>query len=77
MKNSAILDSGTTLHIFNQISRFLNFRAALEGDFVWAGDHKIPNLEYGEVDIKIKQPTGGTRIMRQYNVALCEGLCAT
>ena len=72
MKNSAILDSGTTLHIFNQISRFLNFRAALEGDFVWAGDHKIPILGYGEVDIKARQPTGGTRIMRLYNVALCE-----
>jgi hypothetical protein len=72
LKNSAILDSGTTLHIFNQISRFLNFRAALEGDFVWAGDHKIPILGYGEVDIKARQPTGGTRIMRLYNVALCE-----
>ena len=34
LKNSAILDSRTTLHIFNQISRFLNFRAALEGDYV-------------------------------------------
>jgi hypothetical protein len=34
LKNSAILDSGTTLHIFNQISQFLNFRAALESDFV-------------------------------------------
>jgi hypothetical protein len=34
LKNSAILDSGTTLYIFNQISRFLNFRAALESNFV-------------------------------------------
>jgi len=74
LKNSAILDSGTTLHIFNQISRFLNFRAALEGDFVWAGDYKLPILGYGEVDIKIKQPIGGTRIMRLYDVALCEGI---
>ena len=74
LKNSAILDSGTTLHIFNQISRFLNFRAAPEGDFVWAGDHKIPILGYGEVDIKIKQQIGGTRLMRLYNVALCKGI---
>jgi len=74
LKNSAILDSGTTLHIFNQISRFLNFRTALEGEFVWAGDHKIPILGYGEVDIKVKHQIGGTRIMRLYNVALCEGI---
>src|SRR5215471_16178527 len=25
LKNSAILDSGTTIHIFNEITRFLNF----------------------------------------------------
>jgi hypothetical protein len=74
LKNSAILDSGTTLHIFNQISRFLNFRAAPEGDFVWAGDHKLPILGYGEVDIKIKQQLGGTRLMRLYDVAYCEGI---
>ena len=28
LKNSAILDSGTTIHIFNEISRFLNFQSA-------------------------------------------------
>jgi hypothetical protein len=73
LKNSAILDSGTTLYIFNQISRFLNFRTT-QGDFVWAGDHKIPILGYREVDIKVKQQIGGTRIMRLYDVALCKGI---
>src|ERR1700722_1359044 len=34
LKNSAILDSGTTIHIFNEISRFTNFRTADPRDFV-------------------------------------------
>jgi hypothetical protein len=41
---------------------------------VWAGDHKIPILGYSEVDIKVRQQMGGTRIMRLYNVALCKGI---
>ena len=41
LKNSAILDSGTTIHIFNEIARFLNFRSADPGDLVWAGEHKV------------------------------------
>lgn len=39
LKNLAILDSGTTIHIFNEIARFLNLRTADLGDFVWAGEH--------------------------------------
>ena len=71
--NSAILDSGTTLHIFNQISRFIDFRAAPPGDFVWAGNAQIPIRGYGEVDIRVNSPQGPL-IMRLYDVAYCEGL---
>src|SRR5947207_3689681 len=74
LKNSAILDSGTTLHIFNQISRFLNFRRALPGDYVWAGEHKVPIQGYGEVDIEVKSPLGSTRILRLFDVAFCKGI---
>jgi hypothetical protein len=51
LKNSAILDSGTTIHIFNEIARFLNFRTADPRDFVWAGEHKVPIQGYGNLDI--------------------------
>jgi Reverse transcriptase (RNA-dependent DNA polymerase) len=71
LKNSAILDSGTTIHIFNEISRFLNFRSADHGDFVWAGEHKVPIQGYGNVDIKIRSPKG-TRILRLFDVAFCQ-----
>src|ERR1700735_2058737 len=72
LKNSAILDSGTTTHIFNEITRFLNFRAADPGDFVWAGKHKVPIQGYGNVDIQIRNPKGIGRILRLYDVAFCQ-----
>ena len=71
LKNSAILDSGTTLHIFNQISRFINFHTAPKGDFVYAGEHQVPILGYGDVDIEIKTRTEA-RILRLHDVAFCE-----
>jgi hypothetical protein len=72
LKNSAILDSGTTLHIFNQISRFHNFRTANPDDYVFAGNTRIRIKGYGEVDMCVKGPSG-TRILRLYDVALCDG----
>lgn len=67
-KNLAMLDSGTTLHIFNMMTRFLNFRRALEGDYIYAGDVRIPFLGYGEVYIKVHIPYR-VHIMRLYDVA--------
>src|SRR5712664_2714602 len=38
VEKSAILSSGTTIHMFNEITRFINsrIRTADPGDFVWA-----------------------------------------
>src|SRR6267378_1861609 len=72
LKNSAILDSGTTIHIFNEVARFLNFRTADPGDFVWAGEHKVPIQGYGNVDIEIKNSNGTRKILRLYDVAFCQ-----
>lgn len=71
LRCSAILDSGTTIHIFNTITRFLNFRHAPPGDCVYAGDVIVPVQGYGEVDIKVNGPDG-PRIMRLFDVAFCE-----
>jgi hypothetical protein len=70
--HSAILDSGTTLHIFNQISRFVNLRKPMPGEFVWAGTIKVPILAYGEVDIRVTTRGGASRLIRLYDVAYCE-----
>ena len=73
LKNSSILDSGTTIHIFNEITRFLNFRSATDGDFVWAGDSKVAILGYGDIDIEVLRPRNKLHIFRLYDVAYCEG----
>ena len=69
--NSAALDSGSNIDIFNQISRFLNFRAAPPGDFLWAGEQKVPIQGYGDIDVELEGP-GGTSIFRVYDAAYCE-----
>jgi hypothetical protein len=68
LNNSAILDSGTTTHIFNEISRFLRFRPAESSDFVWAGEDKVRIQGYGNVDVEI-QTLKGKHILRLFDVA--------
>jgi hypothetical protein len=53
LKLSTILDSGTTLHIFNNLSRFTNFRKAPSHHVLTAGDHEVPILGYGDVHITV------------------------
>jgi len=53
LKNSAILNSGTTIHIFKEILRFTNFRTADPRDFVWAGTERVPIQGYGNVDTEV------------------------
>ncbi|KAL3708721.1 hypothetical protein TMatcc_006705 [Talaromyces marneffei ATCC 18224] len=53
LKHSLILDSGSTIHVFNEIECFINFQRAQPGEFLWAGTYKVPILGYGEVDIEV------------------------
>jgi len=68
---SAILDSGTTLHIFNDLSRFYNFRKAPRGDYVIAGSSEIPILGYGDVDLEVTRLNGSKGVLRLKEVAYC------
>jgi len=70
LRNSIILDTGSTIDICNEISRFLNFKVATYGDFLYAGDVKVPILGYGDVDVQAKSPTGRV-ILRLHDVAYC------
>jgi Pol polyprotein len=73
--NSAILDSGTTIHIFNRKSRFRDLRPALYGDYIFAGDTKVAIQGYGSVDIRIQdQSQQEYRILCLQDVALCQGM---
>ena len=68
LRNSVILNSSTTLYIFNNLNRFINYTPALPRDFIWAGNAKAPVVGYGQVDIKVKGPRGRS-IIRLYDVA--------
>src|SRR5208337_4121026 len=69
LKNLAVLNSGTTLYIFNKINRFLNFRPVLKGDYVFVRDFQVPILGYSDIDIKVSS-LKGPKIIRLYNVTL-------
>lgn len=71
LKNSAILDSGSTLHVFTEIGRFLNFKRAPEGDVLYAGDSIVKIIGYGDVDISITGARRKHQKMRLYNAAYC------
>lgn len=71
LKNSAILDSGSTIHIFNNNNRFTRFQQAEEGDYVFAGKRRVPIRGYGIVDIQTRGPKG-PKVIRLCDVALCE-----
>ena len=76
LKNSSILNSGTTIHIFNEITHFLNFQSTPDGDFVWAGDSRVAILGYGDVDIQVIGPKKKLQVFRLYHVAYCESVNA-
>ncbi|KAF4435725.1 putative retrotransposon HobS hobase [Fusarium austroafricanum] len=53
LRDSSILDSGTTLHIFNNAKRFISLESAQYGEGVYAGSTWLPILGYGEVQINV------------------------
>lgn len=71
LKLSTILDSGTTIHVFNDLSRFLNFRKAPRYHYLTAGNREVPILGYGDVDVEVTRPNKGKGIIRLKNVAFC------
>src|SRR3954462_13290566 len=72
LKNSAILDSGSTTHIFNKRSRFTNFKKALPGDHVWAGEQPVLIQGYGNVAIPLDSPKS-TYVLQLFDIAYCPG----
>ena len=71
LKLSTILDSGTTLHIFNDLSRFHNFRKAPRHECVTAGSSEVPILGYGDVNLQVTRPNGSKGTLRLKKVAFC------
>lgn len=72
LAHSTLLDSGTTIPIFNNLCRFIKARAADPSEYVVAGSGRVPILAWGDVDIEVKGEKG-LRIFRVKNAAFCEG----
>jgi len=51
LKLLTILDLGTTLHIFNNLFYFYNFRKALRHKYIIASSSEVPILGYGNVTV--------------------------
>jgi hypothetical protein len=71
LKLSTILDSGTTLHVFNDLSRFLNFRKAPRHHYLIAGNTEVPILGYGEIHLRVTRPNRSKATLRLRNAAFC------
>ena len=77
LRNLALLDTGSTLHVFNQVARFNGLEPAQKGDFLWAGENKVPVEGYGTVDIKLGSKASTTNnILRLQRVAYCPNFAA-
>ena len=68
-----ILDPGATISITNSANRLARFQQAIPGDFIWAGDRKLPILGYGTMTIRLT----GTRVLMLEDVAYCPRLLTT
>jgi len=71
LKFSTILDSGTTIHVFNDLARFTNFRKAPRHHYLICGNSEVPILGYGEVTVQVPRPDGSKGLIRLKNVAFC------
>ena len=71
LKHSAILDSGATIHVFNDLFRFKHFRKAPRGDCLQAGSSIVPILGYGDVEVQTVREGRKRGILRLKNVAFC------
>lgn len=72
LSKSILLDSGATLHIFNDRRRFRNFRHAVDGEAVFAGDSQVRILGWGTATVLLTTPTGRKTRLQLEEVAYCE-----
>ncbi len=75
-QDEVILDSGASIHIFNDLSHFTDFRKASRGDWIQAAGSEVPILGYGNVDLYTRKPNGSQGLLRLKDVAFCTDFSA-
>src|SRR5467141_1172903 len=68
---STLLDSATTIHISNDLSRFQNFKKAPRNHVVRCGNHFARILGYGSTDLHVRNERNALSVFRLRNVAYC------
>lgn len=76
LRDSAILDSGSSIHIFNARERFTDYRPAPPGDSVIAGKSVVPILGYGTVRVTLTTRKK-MRVLVLRDVAYCENFATS
>lgn len=71
LRYSFLLDSGSSIHVCHDLSRFNNFRKAPHGHYAICGSGSVTIQGYGEVDVVLTNQKGRKRLLRLYNVAYC------
>ena len=71
LKLSTILDLKTTLHIFNNLYCFYNFKKVLKYEYIIAGSSEVPILGYGDVTVQVTRPDKSKGVLRLKDVAFC------
>ncbi|KAI0615882.1 hypothetical protein TUN199_12168, partial [Pyrenophora tritici-repentis] len=64
------MDSGTTIHVGNDLGRFTDIRPPMTGDFLWAGNTRVWIKAYGSVTLRVDS-ADGHRLLYLENVAYC------
>ncbi|KAG9384285.1 hypothetical protein A1F94_006196 [Pyrenophora tritici-repentis] len=67
------MDSGTTIHVGNDLGRFTDIRPPMTGDFLWAGNTRVWIKAYGSVTLRVDS-ADGHRLLYLENVAYCPDL---
>ena len=70
LKDAFILDSGSTTHICNNLSRIKRMRPPAMGDYIWAGNTRVVIQGYGAVIIATEGEQGRQTLLLN-NVAWC------
>jgi hypothetical protein len=69
LRNSFILDSGTTLHVCNEKETFEDLRSASDDDCLYVGNIIVPIEGFGAITVTV-QTLNGPRIIKLLNTAL-------
>ncbi len=68
-QDKVILDSGMSIHIFNDLSYFTDFRKASKGNWIQATGSEVPILGYRNIDLYIWKSNSFQDLLRLKDVA--------